>query len=224
MTPVHVSGWQAGKPEKIQLLYVSLKEEAEKWKGERGRERECGWRSWSAEKREVGCRMSEWGVMVKCLRSSMLSLCCPHGVLARVCVCVCSPTIKLRWSPLMCQTTGSHHTLPCHIRRVCSVPVGPPSIHPPIHNIQRLIPSLCCRAGSPEEGWGGSTQIDEDYLLWQMGTVSVLRPPPGGLYCCLNKKIRFIAFFSPVQTWSCVHTARCMKNDVQYLYFVHCWV
>lgn len=83
------------------------------------------------------------------------SVCAVHMVFWHVCVCVCSPTIKLRWSPLMCQTTGSHHTLPCHIRRVCSVPVGPPSIHPPIHNIQRLIPSLCCRAGSPEEGWGG---------------------------------------------------------------------
>lgn len=144
---------------------------------------------------------------------------------ACVCVCVCSPTIKLRWSPLMCQTTGSHHTLPCLIRRVCSVPVGPPSLHPsthPQHPTSHSLSLLPCRFS--RGGMGGSTQIDEDYLLWQMGTVSVLRPPPGGLYCCLNKKIRFIAFFSPVQTWSCVHTARCMKNDVQYLYLVHCWV
>ena len=37
---------------------------------------------------EVGGIMSEVGVMVKCLLSSALSLCCPHGVLASVCVCV----------------------------------------------------------------------------------------------------------------------------------------
>lgn len=35
---------------------------------------------------EVGCIMSEVGVMVKCLLSSALSLCCPHGVLASACV------------------------------------------------------------------------------------------------------------------------------------------
>lgn len=81
----------AGRLEKQRKSsYVSLIEEAEKWgreKGRKGKERKST-RIKEVEvqrKREAGCVTSEAGVMVKCLLSSALSLCCPHGVLASVC-------------------------------------------------------------------------------------------------------------------------------------------
>lgn len=132
--------------------YVWLKEEAEELKGKRKQRRgEKGRRESEyvdkeadvQSKREVECLTSEVSVIVKCLLSSALSLCCPHGVLASACkrsrsdtwsVCV---SVDIAWcrdelhSCVRPQGAATHYH--AHVRRASSVPVGPPSIHPSIH-------------------------------------------------------------------------------------------
>lgn len=149
------------KPDKIQPCVTERRR-----RGESGKRKSGGWRSQSG--------VEGGGELEVCSHRSASSTWC----LARVFVCVIGSFITLTWSLLMCQTTGSHHTLPCPYKGSgsCGACIHA-SIHPSSrHPVSQTL--FCYCAGSPEEGWG-STQIhSEDYLLWQMGLSQSSGPHP----------------------------------------------
>lgn len=125
--------------------------------------------------------MSEVGVMVSALinAQSVLSTWCfgkcvclrgPEGI-HEVCMCACV-SVAWCWGEVRScvrprGVTTHYHAL---IRRESSVPVGPPSIRPSVHPQHPTSFSLAllpCRFS--RGGMGGSTQMDEDCWLWQMG-------------------------------------------------------
>ena len=188
--------------------FISLKEEAERWGKDKvviKRWRDYGvrgWRSDSAEKEKLAVcwvkwvwwwsvcshqhsvcavHMLFWQSVSKRSRRNTWGVCVCVCVCVVVCVCVCVGRVK-RWGEVhtCVRPQFSLHTSYAFIRRVCRVPVGPPSLHPSIHpsihpsSIHPYTTShrffLCSVAMQvlQKRGWG-STQMDEDYLQWQMG-------------------------------------------------------